>query len=692
MKMKHWFALLCLLSVAAFGRDPKPNHQVDTAQSMRAEEILIRTAYAKMSYADEVGTIVREVQQTSRTQLWNSRANRANIALSKRLSFQLGGFQFGKVSAIANGRMADFDGSPSAIGGEVLDVTPSIFNYRVDSSPAKYVTYAKFAWKPSPNQSLMPEENWTVAKALQEEQFAGKEYTDYVTYKVTLTFNGKSRSYDAWMLFGPDGRGQEQVYFMDPVVNSTGVLFASEHSVYPTAFAETELNAVPFINRWLYDNAQSCTARQNEKDQIADVCCDPQNGRCGVSRSLLLSHGFHRLLPRRQPAVHPVPASFHLSSTSLGPVLQSTDCSNYNYTQGFPDTQADTKEHAPGGAHVLASFISGSCTYADPTDGTRLCFAYCSMTSKAEPSESGSLSVLTKHHYINSAQADGASDINGGSTTCGATTAMSVVSCTFSCAVNLSISASSNGIGATVAFAPGALWNASFAPTLTCATRNAPCDDSSASGRSGYELRVSEASLIKENPCGAPAGSPIIIDTEGEGFHLTSDNAGVTFDISGTGHPVEMAWTDQQYHNAFLALPGEDGLIHNGKELFGNFTPQPPSQHPNGFIALAQYDKPMNGGNGDGIIDDHDEVFSRLRLWIDENHDGVCQPNELHRLPELGIYSLALNYAESRRTDEFGNQFRYKARVNPGERRDSRDETPSGEPGRWTYDVFFVIK
>lgn len=85
-------------------------------------------------------------------------------------------------------------------------------------------------------------------------------------------------------------------------------------------------------------------------------------------------------------------------------------------------------------------------------------------------------------------------------------------------------------------------------------------------------------------------------------------------------------------------------------------------------------------------------VFSRLRLWIDENHDGISQPNEMHTLPELGIYSLSLGYFESRRTDDFGNQLRYKARVNPEERRDPRDQTPSGLPGRWTYDVFLMAQ
>jgi hypothetical protein len=185
--------------------------------------------------------------------------------------------------------------------------------------------------------------------------------------------------------------------------------------------------------------------------------------------------------------------------------------------------------------------------------------------------------------------------------------------------------------------------------------------------------------------CDPGCGSPILIDVTGNGFSLTSDVNGVMFDIRGSGHPVKMAWTAKGAMDAFLALPGPDGLVHNGKELFGNFTPQPPSDTPNGFAALAVYDQPANGGNGDGVIDSQDGVWNSLRLWIDANHDGICTKDELHTLPSMGINSLSLKYREDMKTDQYGNLFRYRAAVNP-------DDPDEAKVGRTAYDVFFVIQ
>lgn len=186
------------------------------------------------------------------------------------------------------------------------------------------------------------------------------------------------------------------------------------------------------------------------------------------------------------------------------------------------------------------------------------------------------------------------------------------------------------------------------------------------------------------NPDPCCCGSPIILDVSGNGFHLTSAGGGVLFDILGTSHPVQIAWTAPGADNAFLCLPDSNGKCDDGKDLFGNFTPQPPSDHPNGFAALAVYDLSQNGGNGDGIIDARDEVFYSLRLWVDANHDGITQPEELHTLPSLGVNSISLDYHLSDRRDEYGNLFRYGAKVNPG-------ASKTSEVGPMAYDVLLTI-
>ncbi|HEY1657030.1 MAG TPA: hypothetical protein VGG14_01680 [Candidatus Sulfotelmatobacter sp.] len=184
--------------------------------------------------------------------------------------------------------------------------------------------------------------------------------------------------------------------------------------------------------------------------------------------------------------------------------------------------------------------------------------------------------------------------------------------------------------------------------------------------------------------------TPIIVDTTGDGFHLTSGSNGVTYDFLGNGNPFKLSWTAAGSGNAFLAcldcwkdLPNT-GKIDSGKKLFGNLTEQPLSAHPNGYLALAEFDKPENGGNGDGIIDNRDAVYPKLLLWIDENHDGISQPNELHTLPELGVFSISLKYNVEPFVDQYGNRFRYRGVLNP----DPLDG--KSKDGRYTYDVFFV--
>ena len=159
---------------------------------------------------------------------------------------------------------------------------------------------------------------------------------------------------------------------------------------------------------------------------------------------------------------------------------------------------------------------------------------------------------------------------------------------------------------------------------------------------------------------------PIVIDLAGRGYELTGVANGVKFDFFPNAAPIQMSWTAAGWNGGFLALDRNgNGRIDNATELFSNITPQQATkgQPANGFAALADYDLPANGGNGDGKIDEHDAIFSKLLIWVDKNHDGVSQRDELLTMKQAGIQSISLKYAMSRWVDAYGNIFRYAAPI-----------------------------
>jgi len=208
-------------------------------------------------------------------------------------------------------------------------------------------------------------------------------------------------------------------------------------------------------------------------------------------------------------------------------------------------------------------------------------------------------------------------------------------------------------------------------------------------GRSAsFQSHCAATAFYEQSSCSCPDGwetSPIVVDVDHSGFAMTNASGGVTFNILNDGVPLKISWTAAGSTNAFLALDRNgDGLIDNGAELFGDVTPQPASNSPkNGFLALAVFDQPANGGNGDSKINASDAVFSSLRLWQDTNHNGVSEPSELHTMSELGLSAIELDYKESKKTDQYGNRFRYRAKV---------IDAQGVHAGRWAWDVFLTLQ
>ncbi len=124
---------------------------------------------------------------------------------------------------------------------------------------------------------------------------------------------------------------------------------------------------------------------------------------------------------------------------------------------------------------------------------------------------------------------------------------------------------------------------------------------------------------------------PLVINVGGDVTHISDQSFYFDLDCDGKDEKI----SNLGMGSGFLSLDKNgDGKINDGSELFG-------TKSGNGFKDLGLYDK-----DGNGWIDENDEVYEQLRIWI-RNEDGT---DSLLSLKEADVGAIYLGSAETRYT------------------------------------------
>lgn len=116
---------------------------------------------------------------------------------------------------------------------------------------------------------------------------------------------------------------------------------------------------------------------------------------------------------------------------------------------------------------------------------------------------------------------------------------------------------------------------------------------------------------------------PLVINLDTDIAELSDQK--FLFDIDGDGILDEISKLSSG--SGFLALDKNgDGKINDGSELFG-------TKSGDGFADLSAYDE-----DGNGWIDEDDEIFDKLLIWSKDEHGN----DKLYHLKEKGIGAICL--------------------------------------------------